>query len=197
MINGEIYRQRLKISKEHVVADTIDYLEAQFSFSDDWNGLEKWVHFSNRKSGAVYDIRLTDDCIRKEDHLNLSAGIWMVYLHGNEFRNGEVIERITTDMETLQVHPTGTLNGEPFPEMPESVTEQILARLEYLEMNGGGGTGEGGSGTFFRPGETMTLKNGVLDVKTTDTAEQDNTLPITSAGVYTVVGNIGAILDTI
>ncbi|MBO5258124.1 MAG: collagen-like protein [Clostridia bacterium] len=140
MITGHIIRQHLNLCNSHVVADTIDYLEAKFIFkTDDWDGLAKWVHFSN--DSAVYDIRLTEDCIRKEDHLNLSAGMWKVYLHGNEFRDGKVIQRITTDEAVLYVLPTGTLDGEPFPEMPASVTEQILARLEDIEQNGGGGGG--------------------------------------------------------
>lgn len=194
MLYGEIIRQHLKIINEHVVADTIDYLEMKFTFqTDDWDGLEKWAHFA--KNGAVYDIRLTDDCIRKEDHLNLSAGVWKVYLHGNEFADGKVIERITTCVENLRVYPTGSLTGEPFPEMPASVTEQILARLSWLESGGGGG-GSGG-GVSFVLGETLELDNGVLNVKTTNAAERDNTLPITSSGVYTIVGNIGAVLDTI
>jgi len=138
MLYGEILHQHLKLINEHVVADTIDYLEMKFTFqTDDWDGLEKWAHFA--KNGAVYDIRLTDDCIRKEDHLNLSAGVWKVYLHGNEFADGKVIERITTCVENLRVYPTGSLNGEPFPDMPASVTEQILARLDDIEQNGGTG----------------------------------------------------------
>lgn len=40
-------------------------------------------------------------------------------------------------------------------------------------------------------------KDGVLSVDTTDSAEQDNTKPITSAGVNLVVGNINAILAII
>lgn len=152
MLYGEINRQRLKIINEHVVADTIDYLEAQFSFSEDWDGLEKWVHFA--KDGEVYDIRLTDDCIRKEDHLNLSAGIWKVYLHGNDFSGGKVIERITTNATILKVEPTGALNGEPFPEMPASVTEQILARLDEVEQNGGGTGGTVTSVAGVEPDES-------------------------------------------
>lgn len=141
MINGEIFSQRLKLVNEHVVSDTINYLEVAFSFkTDDWDGLEKWAHFA--RDSEVYDIRLTDDHIRKEDHLNLSAGKWKVYIHGNEFRGGEVVQRVTTNMATLYVEPTGALNGEPFPEMPASVTEQILARLEDVEQNGGGSGGQ-------------------------------------------------------
>lgn len=193
MLYGEVQRQRLKIIKDFVVADTIDYLEMQFSFSEDWAGLSKWAHFSTM--GRTYDIPLTDNRIRKEDHLNLSAGIWAVYLHGNEFAEGLVVERITTNAVVMRVEPTGTLDGEPFPEMPASETERILARLARLEA-GGGGSGEGG-GIFFLPGNALELNDGVLNVKTAEAAEQDNTLPITSAGVHTIVGNIGAILDTI
>ena len=196
MLYGKILRQQLRINNAHVVADTIDYLEAEFAFSDDWDGLTKWAHFAN--GDTVYDIRLTDDCIRKEDHLNLSAGVWKVYLHGNEFTGGKVVERITTCVENLRVYPTGSLNGEPFPEMPASVTEQILARIARLEAGGGTGGSGGSGGTFFIPGNALEFTpDGVLNVTTTDAAEQDNTLPITSSGVHTIVGNIGAILDTI
>lgn len=45
--------------------------------------------------------------------------------------------------------------------------------------------------------KTLIFDDGVLRVNTADAVEQDNTLPITSAAVYTTVGNIGAILDTI
>lgn len=38
---------------------------------------------------------------------------------------------------------------------------------------------------------------GRLSVTTTDDAETDNTLPITSSGVFSIVGNINALLETI
>lgn len=47
-------------------------------------------------------------------------------------------------------------------------------------------------------GENLSVtKDGVLSVDTTDSAEQDNTKPITSAGVNLVVGNINALLAVI
>lgn len=49
----------------------------------------------------------------------------------------------------------------------------------------------------FKTDETLILENGILSVNTTNDMEQDNTLPITSAGVYTTVGNIEALLKTI
>lgn len=44
---------------------------------------------------------------------------------------------------------------------------------------------------------TLIVENGILRVNTTNDTAADNTLPITSAGVYTQLGNIGALLETI
>lgn len=54
-------------------------------------------------------------------------------------------------------------------------------------------------GVRFTTNETLTLDpdTGVLSVNTTNVVEKDNTLPVTSAAVEVVVGNIGAILDAI
>lgn len=54
------------------------------------------------------------------------------------------------------------------------------------------------TGTDFTvDNHTLKLENGVLRVNTAPSVEQDNTLPITSAAVYTEVGNINALLETI
>lgn len=44
---------------------------------------------------------------------------------------------------------------------------------------------------------TLIWKDGVLSVNTTEQMEQDNTLPMSSAGVYATVGNISQLLKTI
>ena len=145
MIIGYIKGQELQLKSELIVADTIDYLTAKFVFKTaDWQGLSKWAHF--KKGSTVYDIQLTSDSIKKSDHLNLAEGEWEVYLHGNAFEGGEVVERITTEVAKIAVKGTGLLNGEPFPEIPASESEQIEAkladheeRIEALEEGGGGG----------------------------------------------------------
>jgi|GEM_PF-710562 len=53
------------------------------------------------------------------------------------------------------------------------------------------------SGVQFNTDETLTLEDGILSVNTADKVEEDNTLPVTSAAVYTEVGNINALLATI
>lgn len=48
---------------------------------------------------------------------------------------------------------------------------------------------------IIKVGENLTIsEDGVLSVVTTDTAQQDNTKPMTSAGVYTLAGNIEVLL---
>lgn len=44
---------------------------------------------------------------------------------------------------------------------------------------------------------TLKVESNALKVNTTDNAEQDNTKPITSSGVYTLLGNINVLLSHI
>lgn len=52
-------------------------------------------------------------------------------------------------------------------------------------------------GVSFTTDHTLIFENGVLKVNTTNEAAANNTLPITSAGVYTQLGNIGVLLESI
>lgn len=123
MITGIIRGQSLKISAPLIVSDTIDYLQASFCFqSRDWDGADKWAHFS--KGDLAHDVRLDEsDQITRDKHLNLSSGVWIVYLHGTTPAG----MRITTEKAEIHVKETGTINGEPLPEIPLTVAEQIAA----------------------------------------------------------------------
>lgn len=54
-----------------------------------------------------------------------------------------------------------------------------------------------GVGDYYTESDNISIDDGVISVKTTDNAEQNNTLPITSAGVYAQIGNINTLLSTI
>ena len=73
----------------------------------------------------------------------------------------------------------------------EDVYNQLMAEMNriYDAITTGGGA--------FSTDATLKLENGVLSVNTTDEVSQDNTLPITSAGVAVTVGNIEILLATI
>lgn len=58
--------------------------------------------------------------------------------------------------------------------------------------------GSGGGGEFpYILGPSLKVTGTTLDVNTAGDVEQDNTLPITSAAVYSTVGNIEILLETI
>ena len=75
--------------------------------------------------------------------------------------------------------------GELDPEIVEKAVQ------DYLEAN------PPTDGVSFEVDKTLTLVDGILGVNTTNDMEQDNTLPMTSAGVFATVGNIEALLKTI
>lgn len=57
---------------------------------------------------------------------------------------------------------------------------------------------DGGSGGYnIGPGLKLDAETNTLSVDTADAVEKDNTKPVTSAAVYTEVGNINALLATI
>lgn len=81
-------------------------------------------------------------------------------------------------------------------ELKTSNKESLVGAINELYLKVG--TSGGGAGiTEEMLGESLTLVDGKLEVNTTDAAEADNTLPISSAAVYTSIGNIDALLQTI
>lgn len=59
------------------------------------------------------------------------------------------------------------------------------------------GGSSGGGAVPYKIGDGLKVVEGTLMVDTADAVEEDNTLPITSAAVYTTVGNIEILLGTI
>lgn len=59
------------------------------------------------------------------------------------------------------------------------------------------GMNAGGESAQYVAGDNISITGNVISVITTDEAELDNTRPITSAGVYTQIGNINVLLSTI
>ena len=60
-----------------------------------------------------------------------------------------------------------------------------------------GDKGDKGDGVSFTTDASLTLENDVLKVNTANAVEADNTLPVTSAAVYELVGDIESLLATI
>lgn len=128
-IAGSVCGQRLCLEQATIAADTIDYLNARFSFSEDWDGAEKFAFFA--KSGQEdepAEVPLTDDAITEAQHLNLTAGRWKVWLVGLRTEGAEITQRITTTVAEIRVQLSGVTDGEPFPGETGSAGEQIVAQ---------------------------------------------------------------------
>lgn len=110
----------------------------------------------------------------------------------------------------MELDVTFDVGGDSFDASMESILrgEDGISPICQLERNENGvtlritdkqGTKEAEiyDGSSFKPDETLSLKNGILSVNTADSAQQDNTLPITSAAVSKTVGNIEILLKTI
>ena len=121
----KVKNQKLECSYDGIVADSINYLDAVFLFSEEWNGLQKYAHFAN--GDKKYEMIIIDDEIRAERGLNLTEGIWKVNLHGSILEDGEIKTRITTNEVQIYVEKSGVMDGDPFPDVIPSIGEQIVS----------------------------------------------------------------------
>lgn len=70
----------------------------------------------------------------------------------------------------------------------EAEFEALRETVDTLSKNGS---------SKYTSGDNISIVDNVISVVTTDLVEENNTKPITSGAVYTVVGNIDALLNTI
>lgn len=126
-----VYQQRITVTPPcGLVGDSINYLSADFIFSEDWNGLYKVCYFAEKPEENVpYQVPLQDDTIRADMHLNLWPGTWYTWVSGDKAENGEVVQRITTNVVEFTVDESGVIGGVPF-EIAPSVQEDVLAKAE-------------------------------------------------------------------
>ena len=90
-----------------------------------------------------------------------------------------------TEWETADIYEKPT-SGIPKSDLAQSVQDALDRTWNNMEGK-----------PFSEIGGGLKVDGGKLAVDTTDKIEQGNIKPVTSAAVYTVVGNINAILATI
>ena len=178
----------------------------RFVFSDpQWDGLTKTVVF---QAGDI-----TKDVVNPGELVTIPPEITMqvrrnvlVGVYGTDSQRNLVIPTLwaTIGMVRDATSPSGdTSTDESLPvwvqlqgmignldDLDTEAKNNLVAAINEAMTKGGGAAS-------FETDNTLILEDGILRVNTTDVAEKDNTQPITSAGVDTIVGNIGAILDTI
>ena len=146
MIVGIAEGQSLKLDTPVLVSDSVNFLTAVFHFSPDWESLpEKWVHFASGGEGC--SLQLQEGRITAEMGLNLPAGSWEVYLHGQETdEEGNVLRRATTETASLYVQDFAGFAGEGFPDAPPGLVGQLEQQLEAVRMLAEGHAARHGQG---------------------------------------------------
>ena len=136
MIIGFIRGQRLVLCSPPLTGGSYEALSARFVFeTGEWDGLVRYAHF-RREAGegtggaseeTAFVLPLSADGSISE-HLNLAAGRWQVWVHGDAVstENGTVTARRTTDTAFLTVKETGA--EDPLP-LPPTYGEQVLAQV--------------------------------------------------------------------
>lgn len=198
---------------EEVISHNSDYV-IDFDFDEEWTDNYKTVYFVCEDGSHQPIVINGNTCpvpMLGGEHRRIFVGVQ----EGSSVKPN-VLK--TTRPCCLKVKDSiADLLGQPIPDPTPDVYQQIMALLEdikqgevspediqkavdnYLTENpisvDIATTEKAG---IVAVGKNLSItEDGVLSVETTDDAEQDNTKPITSAGVNLVVGNINAILAII
>lgn len=198
---------------EDVISHNSDYV-AEFEFDEEWQDKVKTVYFVCEDGSYQAVVMSGNSCavpMLDGEHRRIFVGV-----QAGAAEKPSVLK--TSRPCCLKVADSiADLLGQPIPDPTPDVYQQIIAMLEdikkgevspediqkavdnYLTENpisvDIATTEKAG---IVAVGKNLSItEDGVLSVETTDDAEQDNTKPITSAGVNLVVGNINALLAII
>lgn len=200
-VNGAIARTLYK----KVIPAGIIGAQVEFEYAEDiWKGLHKTVVFH----GPVTKDVVTDENIVTipKEVAEKPRSLLIVGVYGVDAEGNLAIPTVWADLGLVResANPSGDPTTDPslpvwaqlhgmigdLDDLDTEAKNNLVAAINEAMTKGGGAAS-------FETDNTLILEDGVLRVNTTDVAEKDNTQPITSAGVDTIVGNIGAILDTI
>lgn len=182
----------------------------QFVFSPDWDGLTKTAVFSNGKT--TVDVLAAnwdgDTVLVPHEVLAVPGRHARVGVYGAD-ESGVVLPTVWVSLGKVQpgADPSGDASADPSLPVWAQLQKQIgdlndlrtyskdnlVAAINEARQSGGGG----GGGYQIGPGLKLDAETNTLSVDMADTVEKDNTKPVTSAAVYTEVGNINALLATI
>ena len=128
----KVNHQVLSMDTMTVVSHSKSFLSVKFEFlqSSEWEGMEKFAHFEFE--GQTFDVPLEGNTIPKSYGINLTAGRWYIYLHGDRYENGELKERVVTERCSFMVYSSGQKGETPFPAFKVDVNTKILAEMEQF-----------------------------------------------------------------
>ena len=182
----------------------------QFVFSPEWDGLTKTAVFSNGKTTVdVLTANWDGDTVPvPHEVLAVPGRHARVGVYGAD-ESGVVLPTVWVSLGKVQpgADPSGDDSADPSMPVWAQLQSQI-GDLDDLQTYNKGNLvdainearssgGSGGGGYTIGDGLKLDAATNTLSVDTAEAVEKDNTKPVTSAAVYTEVGNINALLATI
>lgn len=195
---------------ELLTAGMAKAVTVEFVFSPEWDGLTKTAVFSNGK--ITVDVLAAswdgDTVPVPHEVLAVPGRHARVGVYGaNE--SGVVLPTVWVGLGKVQpgADPSGDASTDPTLPIWAQLQKQIgdlddlktynkgnlVAAINEARSSGG----SGGGGYTIGDGLKLDAATNTLSVDTAAAVEKDNTKPVTSAAVYTEVGNINALLATI
>ena len=181
-----------------------------FVFSPEWDGLTKTAVFSNGKTTVdVLEANWDGDTVPvPHEVLAVPGRHARVGVYGAD-DSGVVLPTVWVSLGKVQpgADPSGDETADPYLPVWAQLQNQI-GDLDDLQTYNKGNLvdainearssgGSGGGGYTIGDGLKLDAATNTLSVDTAEAVEKDNTKPVTSAAVYTEVGNINALLATI
>lgn len=195
---------------ELLTAGMAKAVTVEFVFSDDWDGLTKTAVFSNGKTTVdVLAANWDGDTVPvPHEVLAVPGRHARVGVYGTD-ESGVVLPTVWVSLGKVQpgADPSGDASADPSLPVWAQLQKQI-GDLDDLQTYNKGNLvdainearssgGSGGGGYTIGDGLKLDAATNTLSVDTAAAVEKDNTKPVTSAAVYTEVGNINALLATI
>ena len=195
---------------ELLTAGMAKAVTVEFVFSNDWSGLTKTAVFSaGRTTVDVLESAWDGNKVVVPHEILADAGpIARVGVYG---ANADGLILPTVWVTLGKVMPAAEPSGDPGAEPTLPIWAQLQNQIGDLddlqtynkdnlvdainEARSSGGSG--GGGYNIGDGLKLDAATNTLSVDTAAAVEKDNTKPVTSAAVYTEVGNINALLATI
>lgn len=195
---------------ELLTAGMAKAVTVQFVFSPEWDGLTKTAVFSNGKT--TVDVLAAnwdgDTVLVPHEVLAVPGRHARVGVYGAD-ESGVVLPTVWVSLGKVQpgADPSGDASADPSLPVWAQLQKQI-GDLDDLQTYNKGNLvdainearssgGSGGGGYTIGDGLKLDAATNTLSVDTAEAVEKDNTKPVTSAAVYTEVGNINALLATI
>lgn len=227
IINLTVDNQHIVSDRQYLVSDTENVYECVFKFNGEWDNYPLRYGVFRLNNGEIKQQLLVNNECQVPNEVVAESGYLIIGTYGvsgdkrypTVWLGSPIMVQVGARNGTEPLPPTPSEYEQIITELSrlENLVEELdnnkvdeapINNKQYARKNGGWVEVESGGGGAFdweeltnKPFENLgaTVKNvsGALEVNTTEIAEPDNTLPITSNGVNEIVGNINTLLEMI